>query len=249
LREAHGRGGSDYIYQNLEVGDKLRVSSPRNNFELDEDGSNHLLIGGGIGITPLIPMAARLLQLGKRFEFHHLCRSPANAAFRGELERALGRRVHFHYSYADANLRLDIGGLIAEQSPGTRIYACGSESILQTVSMAAEQRGDVSVRVERFARSPANGPPSARPFEVELASTGEVIPVPADQSILKTLRARGHHIDSACEEGLCGSCEVGLLEGEADHRDSVLTEAEKAEQDVLMVCCSRAHSPRLKLDL
>lgn len=249
LREVGGRGGSEYIHRSLETGDKLRISPPRNNFRLDEGGSNYLLIGGGIGITAIMPMASRLRQLGKNFELNYLCRSPVRAAFRDELARAFGGRIRFHYSYAEAGRRLNIGALVAEQTPGTQIYACGSEGVLQKVCAAAEARGDVRLKFERFTSAPADESAVSGRFEVELASNGEIISVPEDRSILEVLRGNGHEIDSMCEEGLCGSCEVGLLEGEADHRDSVLTDAEKAEQNVLMVCCSRALTPRLRLDL
>jgi len=157
--------------------------------------------------------------------------------------------VEFHYSYGDAQRRLDIPALFADQPEGTQVYTCGSERLLQSILAAADAHPEISVHFERFAAAPTADCAENSTFEIELAGNGKVVEVQPDQSILEVLRGEGYQIETMCEEGLCGSCEVTLLEGEADHRDSVLTDDEKAEQSALMVCCSRARSPRLKLDL
>ena len=247
--ETSGRGGSAYIHEHIEAGSALSINAPRNHFELNESADNYLLIAGGIGITPLMLMAARLKALGKPFTLHYLCRTPEQAAFQGELEQQLGDQVQFHFSYGDSRRRLDLDALFAGQKQATEVYTCGSEPLLQSILDAAENYPDIQVIFERFSAASNVGQAANSAFEIELARSGKTLSVAADQSILEVLRAEGFNVETMCEEGLCGSCEVDLLEGEADHRDSVLTDAEKQEQSALMVCCSRAASGRLKLDL
>lgn len=249
LQETAGRGGSDYIHQHLQVGDSLQIHAPRNHFQLELSGDNYLLLAGGIGITPIMLMALELQRAGKAFQLHYLCRTPEQAAFAAELQSRFGTAVTFHYSYGDAAKRLNIAELFAAQTQPTQVYTCGSEALLQSILDAAEQQPLISVSYERFSAAPVSEDVENLGFEIEIASSGECLTVAPEQSILEVLQAAGHQIETMCKEGLCGSCEVDLLEGEADHRDSVLNDAEKAEQNVLMVCCSRAATPRLKLDL
>lgn len=249
LHEPEGRGGSDYIHKQLKLGDELDIHAPRNHFQLDMAGENYLLLAGGIGITPIMLMALQLQQAGKPFRLHYLCRTPEQAAFRQWLEDTFGTSVEFHYSYGDAAKRLDLFGLFAAQTQATQVYTCGSESLLQAILDAAETLPLIDVSFERFSAAPVAGGVVSQAFEIEIASSGEKLQVSGEQSILEVLQGAGHQIETMCKEGLCGSCEVNLLAGEADHRDSVLNDAEKAEQSVLMVCCSRAISPSLKLDL
>ncbi len=246
-REPESRGGSDYIHRHVQAGDQLLINRPRNHFELDESGDHYLLLAGGIGITPLIPMARRLKRLGRPFSLHYLCRTPQQAAFRTLVQDEFAEQIHFHFSQQDG--RVDIDTLLADCPQGTRVYTCGSERLLQTIIAAAENHHNISLHFERFSAAPPPDASANRAFEIELNSNGKVLRVDPEQSILEVLRSDGHQIETMCEEGLCGSCEVGLLGGDAEHRDSVLTDEEKAEQSVLMVCCSRARSERLKLDL
>ena len=247
--EPSGRGGSAYIHEHIEAGSALSINAPRNHFELNESADHYLLIAGGIGITPLMLMAARLKALGKPFTLHYLCRTPEQAAFQGELEQQFGDQVQFHFSYGDSSKRLDLDALFTGQKQATEVYTCGSEPLLQSILDTADKYPDIQVIFERFSAASNVGHAENAAFEIELARSGKTLSVAADQSILEVLRAEGFSVETMCEEGLCGSCEVDLLEGEADHRDSVLTDAEKQEQSALMVCCSRAASARLKLDL
>lgn len=249
LLEEESRGGSAWIHEYLQQDSELQIHAPRNHFELNESADNYLLIAGGIGITPIMLMAARLQQLDKPFTLHYLSRTPEQAAFSEQLSQQLGDRIQCHYSYGDSNKRLNINELFSAQQQSTEVYTCGSEPLLQSILDAAEEKTNIKVIYERFSAAPVDETIVNGKFEVELSSSGKVIEILPEQSILEVLRAEGHQIETMCEEGLCGSCEVGLLEGEADHRDSVLTEDEQAEQSVLMVCCSRANSSRLKLDL
>lgn len=249
LLEEEGRGGSAWIHQHLQQDCEVQINAPRNHFELNENANNYLLIAGGIGITPIMLMAARLQQLEKPFTLHYLSRTPEQAAFAEQLSQQLGEQIKCHYSYGDSSKRLDIEELFRAYSQATEVYTCGSEPLLQSILDAAEGKSNISVIYERFSAAPVDESIVNGSFEIELANSGTVIEILPEQSILEVLRAEGHQIETMCEEGLCGSCEVGLLEGEADHRDSVLTADEQAEQSVLMVCCSRAKSTRLKLDL
>ncbi|MEH6576070.1 MAG: PDR/VanB family oxidoreductase [Amphritea sp.] len=249
LLEDEGRGGSAWIHKHLQQDTELQIHAPRNHFELNESADNYLLIAGGIGITPIMLMAARLQQLNKPFKLHYLSRTPEQAAFAEQLSQQLGDQIQCHYSYGDSNKRLNIAELFSAQQQSTEVYTCGSEPLLQSILDAAEDKANIKVIYERFSAAPIDDSIVNGGFEVELANSGKVIEILPEQSILEVLRAEGHQIETMCEEGLCGSCEVGLLEGEADHRDSVLTADEQAEQSVLMVCCSRANSARLKLNL
>ncbi|MGY0219575.1 PDR/VanB family oxidoreductase [Endozoicomonadaceae bacterium StTr2] len=249
LREKNSRGGSEYIHQHLKPGSQLTIHPPRNHFQLEESAPHYLLIAGGIGITPIMLMARRLKALEKSFKLHYLARTEQQAAFADLLKQELGDQCQCHFTLGQPQNRINLEQLVADQPPETHLYTCGSEPLLQSILAAASLRQDIRVHFERFAAAETTEAVENKAFEVELASSGEVLEVTPDQSILEVLRSRGHEVETMCEEGLCGSCEVGLLAGEADHRDSVLTEDEQQEQSVLMVCCSRAKSPRLKLDI
>ncbi|WP_136680952.1 PDR/VanB family oxidoreductase [Neptunomonas sp. XY-337] len=245
--EEQGRGGSSWIHANIHTASEIQINPPRNHFELDESADHYLLIAGGIGITPIMLMGQRLQALGKNFSFYYLARSLEHAAFAEQLRNTFGERLHCYFSDA-VDERLNIAELFAQQSEVTEIYTCGSEHLLQAILDAAEPHPNLTVHFERFAAVEQDNSDNTS-FEIELARSGKVLTVSPDQTILEVLRGEGFTVETMCEEGLCGSCEVDLLSGEADHRDSVLNEAEKAEQSVLMVCCSRAVSPRLKLDI
>ncbi|MGB1237961.1 MAG: PDR/VanB family oxidoreductase [Pseudomonadales bacterium] len=248
LKDPHSRGGSDYIHAELNAGDTLTINAPRNHFALDESAAHYQLIAGGIGITPIMLMAARLQALGKSFTLHYLCRSAEQAPFASQLKEQFGDALNFHFTGGDAAKRLNIEALFAAQPAGTQVYTCGSEGLLQAILNAGEQQPHVKIHFERFSAAPVDSSDD-KAFEIELSSSGERLSVAPEQSILEVLQAAGHSIDTMCKEGLCGSCEVEMLGGEADHRDSVLSDDEKAEQSVLMVCCSRAKSDVIVLDL
>lgn len=250
LQEEESRGGSSHIHTQWRVGQTVEIGEPRNHFHLDEafDG-RYLLIAGGIGITPILAMAHRLQALNKDYELIYLAKAPASAAYYSDLQTQHGNRLKAHFSRAEGQRRLDLDDLMRCQSEATQIYFCGAENLLQAVLEASRDCANIHVSFERFsAVSDENSGPN-NAFDIEISSTGECLRVEENESILSVLKRSGHAIESSCEEGLCGSCEVGLLSGEADHRDSVLDDDEKAEQSVLMVCCSRARSQRLVLDL
>jgi ferredoxin-NADP reductase len=243
-REAEGRGGSISMHGALEEGEPLAFSGPRNLFKLAPAGES-LLIAGGIGITPIYAMAQALAAAGRPWELHYCARSAEHAAFRSELEVLAQGRMSTYFSEAPL---LDAGALLREVRPETHVYCCGPAPLMQAVKQAAAHWPAERVHFEYFA-APAIAWPPNQPFEVELARSGAVLQVPRDRSILQVLRADGVDVHSACEEGVCGTCETRVLAGEPEHRDMLLTDAEKAAGRTMMVCVSRSRSPRLVLDL
>ncbi|MGW3994984.1 PDR/VanB family oxidoreductase [Amycolatopsis sp. NPDC004772] len=236
LREPDGRGGSAYVHDKLSTGDRVSVSGPRNHFALVE-ASRYLFIAGGIGITPILPMLDRA---GDDWQLVYGGRTLSSMAFTTELA-AHGDRVSFRPQ--DEHGLLDLPSLLTDVRAGTAVYCCGPEPLLAAV----EALKPADLHVERFTASSDLGERTA--FEVELASSGRVLPVPADRSIIEVVEEAGVMVLSSCREGTCGTCETGVLGGEPDHRDSVLTADERLENEVMMLCVSRACSPRLVLDL
>lgn len=229
LREPDGRGGSAYVHDSLAVGDRVRVSVPRNTFPLVAAPS-YLFVAGGIGITPLLPMMAAVGDADWRLLYGG--RTPESMAFLPELAE-YGDRVHTL-----------AGGLLdlSEVDNGAEVYCCGPEGLLAAV----EARCDPArLHVERFAPRPVAG----ESFEVELARSGLVVPVPSDRSILSALLDAGVEVLSSCQEGTCGTCETDVLAGTPEHHDSLLTEEERAAGETMMICVSRSAGGKLVLDL
>jgi len=251
LRDPESRGGSAWIHDHVKAGMTLRIRGPRNHFRLDESAQGKLLlIAGGIGITPIMAMAQRAQALGKDYEIHFSCRSRQAMPFVEALQTQHGTRLHVHVS--DEGSRNDFGTLLAGQDDSVHIYACGPTRMLAALEEAVAQRGlpDTALHVEHFANTTAKlDPANEKAFEVELRNSGLTLTVPNDSTLMDVLRASNIDVQSDCEEGLCGSCEVRVLEGEVDHRDSVLNTAERRENSRLMACCSRAVSKKLVLDL
>ncbi|WBO62636.1 PDR/VanB family oxidoreductase [Streptomyces camelliae] len=241
LREEHGRGGSTYVHEELGEGDKVRVRGPRNHFPL-ESAPGYRFIAGGIGITPLLPMLAAAEAAGAAWSLLYGGRSRASMAFTGELAR-YGDRVTL--APQDETGLLDLGPVLDGAPDGTLVYCCGPGPLLDAV----EERCPAGrLRVERFQpKSQPTGSDTA--FEVELARSGRVLTVAPRVSVLDTVRAAGVEVLYSCTEGTCGTCETDVLEGVPDHRDSVLTEEERAAGDTMMICVSRCRGARLVLDL
>jgi vanillate O-demethylase ferredoxin subunit len=249
-REQGGRGGSRFLHDDVRAGDVVRISTPVNHFSLQDGAAGYILIGGGIGITPLIAMARHLQAEGREFALHYCGRGLERMALIAEAHVVAGpHRLHLHLDDGDPNRQLDVKQLLAVPRPGYQIYCCGPAGLLAAVRDATGHWPSGSVRYESFvsaAAAPVNSGGEVG-FEVEIASTGEIIPVGLNESILTALRARGCDLDSSCEAGTCGVCRTRILEGVADHQDFVLAEDEQA--DWMMVCVSRAKTPRLKLEI
>ncbi|MBT2501243.1 PDR/VanB family oxidoreductase [Curtobacterium sp. ISL-83] len=246
LREPGGRGGSAAVHDVLVVGQDVVVDGPRNHFGFDPDRPA-VFIAGGIGITPIIAMISAAEAAGTPWELHYAGRSRARMAFADELAAAHPDRVHL--AVADEGGRLDVAGLLEGPSEAVT-YCCGPRRLMDAVEAAAAHRPPGSVRVERFEpAADADAPGEA--FEAELALSGTTVRVPADRSLLQVVEDAGVFVLSSCREGTCGTCETPVLEGRIDHRDTVLSPAEQADDHTMMICVSRAARgcPRIVLEL
>lgn len=249
LREPSGRGGSAHMHDRLDVGDLIETSAPRNAFALDEDAPFSLLLAGGIGITPILSMAYRLTALGRDFAFHYGARSAARMAFREEIEAsAFIGRVHFHLDDGPVEQKLDLAALLARRPPGAHLYACGPAGFLDAVIAAARMDWpSETVHREYFANAALGPATGDRPFRVTLASDGNSFEVGPGRSIVDVLAEHGIDVQVSCEQGICGTCVTRVLAGVPDHRDLVLTD--KQRLDRMTLCCSRALTDELVLDL
>jgi len=243
LREPAGRGGSLAVHDKLREGDLVEAGGPRNHFPL-VPAPRYLFIAGGIGITPLLPMMAAAAATGAEWRLHYGGRSRGSMAFRRELRAAYGRLVSFHPQ--DETGLLDLDAILADEPADTPVYCCGPEPLLTAVE---QRRAGRPLHVERFAPKEQGEPVRTDSFEVELARTGRTLTVPPGRSILRVIEDAGIELLWSCAEGTCGTCETAVLGGEVDHRDSLLTPEERAANDTMFVCVSRAAGPRLILDL
>ncbi|MEJ8845745.1 cytochrome P450/oxidoreductase [Variovorax rhizosphaerae] len=248
LREPSGRGGSEWVHAHVKAGDKLKIRGPRNHFHLDESTRKAIFIAGGIGITPISAMARRAKELGIDYQLHYSGRSRDTMAFVEELAALHGERLHVHAG--SEGRRNDLAALLAKPDADTQVYACGPVRMLQALEAHCAHWPEDALHVEHFESTLGTLDPSQEhAFEVELKDSGMTVQVPADQTILTALRAANIDVQSDCEEGLCGSCEVRVLAGKIDHRDVVLTRAEREAGTKMMACCSRACDGRLVLEL
>lgn len=243
LREPGGRGGSERVHQ-LEPGAIVRVRGPRNHFPVAAARS-YLFLAGGIGITPLLPMIHGVDAAGAQWELHYGGRTRESMAFVEELAK-FGDRVHLVPQ--DEQGLLDLDGLLGTPRPGTLVYTCGPEPLLAAVEERCAHWLPGSVHLERFAARPG-GEADNEAFEVVLQRSGKTVQVPADRSIFEVVREAGVSVLGSCLEGICGTCETDVLDGEVEHRDSVLDEEERAAGETMMICVSRCRSGRLTLDL
>ncbi|MGY1839949.1 MULTISPECIES: PDR/VanB family oxidoreductase [unclassified Modestobacter] len=248
LREPAGRGGSAALHDEVAVGQRLRVRGPRNHFEFTvTPGTRYRFVAGGIGITPLRAMVAAAAAAGADWTLDHAGRSRTTMAFAAELAAAHPDRVRVHA--ADEGARLDLAALLGEPRDDTAVYVCGPAGLVDAVEELLATWPPSALHVERFEAKEFGEPVWPGPFEVELALTGETVTVEPGESVLDAVTAAGAVVLSSCRVGTCGTCETPVLEGPVEHRDSVLTPAERCDDTVMMVCVSRAAGPRLVLDL
>jgi ferredoxin-NADP reductase len=245
LREPVSRGGSTYIHDTLRVGDPLEVRGPRNHFAL-LPSPRYVFVAGGIGVTPLIPMAEQAERQGAAWVMIYCGRSREAMGYLDELQRRFG--AHLIVNADDESGLFDVAGYFGTPRDDTLVYACGPTPLLDAISSATNAWPSGSVRFERF--TPIKSDDSANvAFDVELARSGRTFTVPPDRSILEVLRGASVRVLSSCTEGTCGTCEVAVLRGTIDHRDSVLTPEEQETNEMMMVCVSRSRGERLVLDL
>jgi len=243
------RGGSAEIHRGFRVGEQIRISPPRNLFPLAPDASRSILIGGGIGITPLLAMAYHLHGGGQDFALHYCARERGRAAFLGELEAASFRDLtRLHFDDGVAEQRFDPKRDLPPVLSGTHLYVCGPTGFMDWVIAAARELGypDTQIHREYFN---AEIDREGDAFEVVLRRSERTVSVPSGVTIVKALTEAGIAVEVSCEQGICGTCLCQVLEGTPDHRDGYLTEEERAANDQMLLCCSRAKTPQLVLDL
>lgn len=249
-KEMSGRGGSAYLHDNLQVGDKLYISHPKNNFSLSENANRFIFVAGGIGITPIMSMIATCLRNGDDFVLHYCTRSRKRTAFMEQLEPHVASGCVVLHFDEDGN-RPDFEQLLKERSPKGHIYYCGPPGFLELMTHATREWPREFVHFERFtadldiestAAATAN-----EEFEVRLASSQQTFTVMADETIVQVLERNGVHVDVSCQEGYCGTCMTRYLEGNPQHRDSVLDEENRKQY--IMICCSRSKTKDVPLVL
>ncbi|MCQ4120372.1 PDR/VanB family oxidoreductase [Rhodococcus tibetensis] len=246
LREAMGRGGSQFVHDKLSPGDRVTVRGPRNHFEL-EPSPRYVFIAGGIGITPILAMVASAENAGAEWTLVYGGRSRGSMAFADTLVERFGDKVML--CPADEHSRIDLPALLGTVRESTLIYCCGPTPLLDAVTEHCDTWPSGTLHVERFTAKDLDDPVRSGSFEVELTLSGKTITVTPEQSVLQAVTAAGVNVISSCEEGTCGTCETPVLGGTVDHRDSLLTPEEQAANDTMMICVSRATCPRLTLEI
>ncbi|CAN5454947.1 PDR/VanB family oxidoreductase [soil metagenome] len=250
LRDAASRGGSAAMHEQLNEGDALTISEPRNHFTLVH-AVRTILFAGGIGITPLLSMAQRLAAVGAEFELHYCARSASRTAFMQEIAASpFAGHVHYHFDDGLPGQKLDLAAIIGKYDAQTHLYTCGPTGFIDHVTGAAKAHGwpQAQMHVEYFAAA-VQDTSGDRAFEVQIASSGKRVTVGATQSVTQALAENGIEVMTSCEQGVCGTCITRVLEGQCDHRDMYFTDEEKARNDQFTPCCSRAKGALLVLDL
>lgn len=247
-KEVNSRGGSVEIHRKYQVGSDIRIGIPRNHFALTENAENIFLFSGGIGITPLLAMAWRLHQLGCPFHWHISARSRSRLPFAAELDRLPFRdRIVLHLD-DDNRDPFDADLILSAASADGHVYVCGPRGYMASIEAAAQRAG---VESKRFHREyfGAELDSVGKPFTVVAVRSGRAVEVSSAETILSALKREGIEVETACQNGVCGSCLTKVIEGRPDHRDMVLTDLEKASNEVIAVCCSRSKTRTLTLDL
>jgi vanillate O-demethylase ferredoxin subunit len=251
-RDDTGRGGSRAMHARVKVGDVLEVGAPNNHFPL-LFARSYVLVAGGIGVTPMLAMVRRLERTGANYTLHYCSRTPERTAFRELLSTApFADRVRFYFDGGDPAKGLDVKALLATRAPGARLYCCGPSGLMKAVRDAATAHRwpREEVHFESFTAEGtgvATGLEDSH-FEVSIRSTGQVLQVPAGQSVLHVLRRNGMRVATGCEAGSCGTCLTRVCDGQPEHRDTFFQQ-EPAGDKRMLVCVSRARSKRLVLDL
>lgn len=245
-REPQSRGGSRDLHEQVKVGDTLTVSAPRNHFAL-VPAAGGVLLAGGIGITPILAMAAQLQHAGLPFALHYFARGAGHVAFAERLERL--RNVRLHLGLANDGARDAVDEVLREIPAGHHIYVCGPLPLIELVRECSRMLGIAAERVhsELFANEVSHD--EDKPFRVRLERSGCEFAVPAGVALSDAIRAQGISIATSCEQGVCGSCLTAVAEGTPEHRDVYLTDQERASGRCMLPCVSRSQSELLVLDL
>ncbi|MGC5164688.1 PDR/VanB family oxidoreductase [Rhodococcus sp. DT1] len=249
LRKPDSRGGSVAVHDALPVGATLQVDVPRNAFGLDERAEHHVLVAGGIGITPILAMTRRLQQQNKEWHLLYTGRSRTTMAYLEEIAGFPVDRVTIHADDEANGSFPDLGALMASHPATATVYCCGPEPLMNACAEALDD--PARLRIERFKapEQPVNPDGDDTAFDVVISSNGQRITVDANTSVLDALMSAGLPVPSSCTEGICGSCEIGVVKGDVDHRDFVLSPDEHASGTTMLPCVSRCRSAELVIDL
>jgi len=251
LRDSGSRGGSRGMHDNVAEGDLLRISAPKNHFPLAQGATHSVLLAGGIGVTPILCMAEGLAAAGAAFNMHYCVRSPERAAFRKRIAcSSFASQVAFHFDDGTAAQKLQLVNVLSAPQAGVHLYVCGPKGFMDAVLGTARGAGwpEDQLHCEFFGTEIAASADD-KTFEVKLASSGRIVVVPKDKTVVQALADAGVEIATSCEQGVCGTCLTRVLGGEPDHKDTYLTPEEQALNDQFTPCCSRSRSPMLVLDL
>jgi len=250
LREESGRGGSKAMHDLLRIGQSVTLGVPRNFFPLARDARRHFLVAGGIGVTPMMAMASELQAQEQDFFLHYCTRSPERTAFRERVSGLVASgHAAIHHDDGDPSRGLDLRALLLQPEPGTHVYYCGPPGFMGAAAKATAHWPSGSVHFEHFGApaAPVAAALCNSAFRVRLARSGVVLDVPADKSIAEVLKENDVFIETSCEEGYCGTCLTRYTAGEPEHRVCVYDDGDHRE--FVLVCCARARTPTLELDL
>ena len=256
LRDNAGKGGSRWMHEAIKPGITVKSSEPIQNFPLIASADKSLLLGGGIGITPLIAMSYHLLDIGADFHLYYCTRSAEDTAFYHEIKALLGDRVTFYHDGGDVSKGINLKQVFGNRPHNAHLYVCGPAGLLNATKGATSHWPENTVHFELFSSARTDeqratlAARTTEAFEVELAQSGVTFTIPADRSILDVLLDNGYGVPYACEDGWCGACTIPLISGKADHRDEFLSDADKAANEKIQVCISRAMpGEKLVLDM
>jgi tetrachlorobenzoquinone reductase len=242
------RGGSRFLHEQVRVGATLSVSSPRNNFPLALAASESVFVAGGIGITPIMAMIRACEAANRPWRLFYCARNRQRCAFYEDLLAIAPQRCHFHFDDEQGGRLFDAAGALHGISHDAHLYTCGPAPLMKAVEAAASDRAPDRVHFEWFTAA-AVDTATDKPFTIVLRNSGTRYEVPPGRSILEVLEDHDAGVPYSCREGLCATCRTTVLAGEVDHRDSVLTAAERATHREMMICVSRAKSAVLELEL
>jgi ferredoxin-NADP reductase len=248
-RDAQSRGGSRYIFDEMRVGQQLKISAPRNNFPLIENADHVVFVAGGIGVTPIWCMVQHLIALKRPWTLHYSCRARDEMAFLDNLQKLDPGAVHLHFDDEAGGKFLDLAAIVAAAPANAHLYCCGPNPMLKAFEAATAGRPRPQVHVEYFTAKEEATADTLGGFWVELARSGEEYFIPPGKKILEVLFDAGVDVDYSCELGICGACETRIISGEPVHHDAVLSEEEQAANEKVMICCCGCKTERLVLDM
>lgn len=251
LRSRDSRGGSVALHDEVEQGDIIQISEPKNFFKLNENATHNILFAGGIGVTPIMAMAERLSFIGASFEIHYCARTQEKMAFREMLrKKPYFERITMYATEEPAGQQFDISHIIKSRTAGANIYVCGPSGYMDAIISVAHEHGFPAEAIHReFFSAPTQCTKDSSAFTVQITSTGQQFSVCAHQTIAEVLIEHGVEVKLSCEQGICGTCITSVIEGLPDHRDLYMSEEEHAKSNTMMLCCSRALSDKIVLDM